>query len=81
MTPLRPAESYTTELEFSVPKDASGLRLLLNTTPAWPDHLVIGDENSWGHKKTYFALGPAGRNPNLLFALNAALKRRSSMQY
>jgi hypothetical protein len=56
MTPLRPAESYTTQLEFSVPKDATGLRLLLNTTPAWPDHLVIGDENSWGHKKTYFAL-------------------------
>lgn len=56
MTPIKPAESYTTQLEFSVPKDASGLRLLLNTTPAWPDHLVIGDENSWGHKKTYFAL-------------------------
>ena len=56
MTPLRPAESYMTQLEFSVPKDATGLRLLLNTTPAWPDHLVIGDENSWGHEKTYFAL-------------------------
>jgi hypothetical protein len=56
MTPLKPAESYMTQLEFSVPKDASGLRLLVNTTPAWPDHLVIGDENSWGHKKTYFAL-------------------------
>lgn len=56
MTPLRPAESYTTQLEFRIPKDASGLRLLLNTTPAWPDHLVIGDENSWMHKKTYFAL-------------------------
>ena len=56
MTPLKPAESYTTQLNFSVPKDASGLRLLLNTTLAWPDHLVIGDENSWGHKKTYFAL-------------------------
>ena len=56
MTPLRPAESYTTELEFRVPKDAAGLRLLLNTAPAWPDHLVIGDENSWMHKKTYFAL-------------------------
>jgi len=56
MTPLKPAESYTTQLKFSVPKDASGLRLLLNTTLAWPDHLVIGDENSWGHKKTYFAL-------------------------
>src|SRR5579872_4215604 len=56
MTPLRPAESYTTKLEFRVPKDAAGLRLLLNTIPAWPDHLVIGDENSWMHKKTYFAL-------------------------
>lgn len=56
ITPLKPAESYMTQLEFSVPKDATGLRLLLNTTPAWPDHLVIGDENSWGHKKTYFAL-------------------------
>jgi hypothetical protein len=56
MTPIKPAESYTTQLEFSVPKNATGLRLLLNTTPAWPDHLVIGDENSWGHKKTYFAL-------------------------
>jgi len=56
MTPLRPAESYTTQLEFRVPKDRSGLRLLLNTLPAWPDHVVIGDENSWLHKKTYFAL-------------------------
>jgi hypothetical protein len=56
MTPLKPGDSYTTELEFNVPKDASGLRLLINTRPQWPDHLVIGDENSWLHKKTYFAL-------------------------
>lgn len=56
MTPLKPAESYTTQLEFRVPKDANGLRLLINTVPAWPDHVVIGDENSWLHKKTYFAL-------------------------
>lgn len=56
MTPLKPAEAYTTQLEFRVPKDATGLRLLLNTTPGWPDHLVIGDENSWLHGKTYFAL-------------------------
>jgi hypothetical protein len=56
MTPLRPAEAYTTQLEFRVPGDAKGLRLLVNTTPAWPDHLVIGDENSLFHKKTYFAL-------------------------
>jgi hypothetical protein len=55
-TPLKPADSYTTQLEFSLPKDATGLRLLINTTPAWPDHVVIGDENSWLHKKTYFAL-------------------------
>ena len=56
MTPLKPADSYTTQFQFRVPKDVSGLRLLVRTTPAWPDHLVIGDENSWLHKKTYFAL-------------------------
>jgi len=56
LTPLKPADSYTTQLEFDVPKDATGLRLLLNTAPGWPDHVVIGDENSWLHRKTYFAL-------------------------
>jgi len=56
LTPLKPAESYTTQLEFNVPKDATGLRLLINTTPQWPDKLVIGDENSWLHQKTYLAL-------------------------
>lgn len=56
MTPLKPAESYTTELQFRVPGDAKGLELLVNTTPAWPDRFVIGDENSLWHKKTYFAL-------------------------
>src|SRR5271157_115912 len=56
LTPLKPGDSYTTQLEFDVPKDAAGLRLLLNTIPAWPDHVVIGDENSWLHRKTYFAL-------------------------
>jgi len=56
LTPLKPADSYTTQLEFNIPKDASGLHLLLNTAPAWPEHVVIGDENSWLHKKTYFAI-------------------------
>lgn len=56
LTPLKPADSYTTELEFNVPKDATGLRMLVNTSPQWPDHFVIGDENSWLHKKTYFAI-------------------------
>lgn len=56
LTPLKPADSYTTQLEFNVPKSADGLSLLVTTAPQWPDHVVIGDENSFGHKKTYFAL-------------------------
>ena len=56
LTPLRPSGYYTTELEFNLPKDATGLRLLISTIPQWPDKIVIGDENSWLHKKTYFAL-------------------------
>jgi len=56
LTPLRPAESYTTKLEFIVPQSATHLRLLVATVPAWPDRVVIGDENSWLHKKTYLAL-------------------------
>jgi hypothetical protein len=55
-TPLIPGQSYLTELSFRIPSDATGLRLLITTTPQWPDHVVIGDENSWLHKKTYFAL-------------------------
>jgi hypothetical protein len=53
---LKPAESYTTKLEFTLPPNATGLRLLINTIPQWPDKFVIGDENSWLHKKTYFTL-------------------------
>jgi hypothetical protein len=56
LAPLKPADSYTTELEFDLPHDATGLRLLLNTTPGWPHKMVIGAENSLLHKKTYFAL-------------------------
>lgn len=56
ITPLTPASSYTTQLEFKVPQDARGLRLLIETVPGWPDRFVIGDENSLGHKKTYLAL-------------------------
>jgi len=56
ITPLIPAASYTTQLEFKIPHEASGLRLLIETVPDWPDRFVIGDENSLGHKKTYFSL-------------------------
>jgi hypothetical protein len=55
-TPLIPGQSYTSELSFRIPSDAKDLRLLVTTTPQWPDHVVIGDENSWLHRKTYFAL-------------------------
>jgi hypothetical protein len=58
LTPLKPSDSYTTELTFDLPPtaDPKSLRLLITTTPAWPDHIVIGDENSLLHHKIYFAL-------------------------
>jgi hypothetical protein len=56
MTALKPADSYVTELEFRIPNEASGLKLLIQTIPSWPDRVLIGDENSWFHQKTYFAL-------------------------
>jgi hypothetical protein len=58
LTPLKPSDSYTTQLAFDVPPtiDAKALRLLITTTPGWPDRVVIGDENSLLHHKTYFAL-------------------------
>lgn len=56
MTPLRPGDFYDSQLDFLLPKNSSGLRLLVQTRVAWPDHVVIGDESSWLHKKTYFRL-------------------------
>jgi hypothetical protein len=55
-TPLKPGDSYTTELDFAVPDDARHLRLLLVSAPEWENLVLIGDENSWLHKKTFFAL-------------------------
>lgn len=58
LTALKPADSYSTSLVFEIPSgaDMKGLRLLITTAPAWPDLVVIGDENSLLHQKTYFAL-------------------------
>jgi hypothetical protein len=57
---LRPGESYVTRLIFDVPNDRvsdlARLRLGVFTQPAWIDRLVIGDENSLLHGKTYLAL-------------------------
>ena len=56
MQPLVPGQSYVTELTFTVPIEAKDLKLLVRTAPGFPDQLVIGNENSLLHKKTYLAL-------------------------
>lgn len=52
---LIPGESYTTDIVFDVPADATGLRLVLrNNDPE--STFIIGHENSLLHGKTTFAL-------------------------
>ena len=55
--PLIPGESYDSEFQFELGGDAAGLKLLI-TTREWEERLMIGDENSLAHKKTYFAVPP-----------------------
>jgi hypothetical protein len=54
-TPLRPGESYTTELVFDLPAGARAERLLVNESDL-PTRFIIGHENSPLHKKTEFKL-------------------------
>jgi hypothetical protein len=54
-TPLRPGESYTTDIAFDLPLNAKPATLLVNEGE-WETHLVIGHENSPLHKKTRFQL-------------------------
>lgn len=56
--PLRPGESYTTQLVFELPPFALNPRLLIAspTQPAWLGLLLIGDENSFLHKKVFLRL-------------------------
>ncbi len=56
--PLRPGESYMTNLVFDVPRNAQKLRLLI-TEDDPETRLVIGHENSLLHKKIYFAVDSA----------------------
>jgi hypothetical protein len=56
--PLRPGQSFAKDLVFAVPKNASGLRLLI-TEDDPETHLIIGHENSLLHKKIYFGLDTA----------------------
>jgi hypothetical protein len=63
--PLRPGDSYETTLVFDLPPDTPNPRLWL-TDPELVNWLLIGHENSFFHKKVYFALESAkaevGRN-------------------
>jgi hypothetical protein len=55
LTPLKPGDSYTTQLVFDVPWKLENPRLLV-ASEGWPERWLIGGEGSWGHGKTYFAL-------------------------
>jgi hypothetical protein len=54
-TPLRPGESYTTDLVFDLPPNSKPAALLMNEGE-WITHLVIGHENSPLHKQTKFQI-------------------------
>ena len=54
-TPLRPGESYTTDLWFDLPSGVKPAVLLLNES-AWETHLLIGHENSLAHGQTRFQI-------------------------
>ncbi len=53
--PLRPGESYETAWVFDVPAEAQSLRMFAGWD-GFPSYLLIGDEASRAHRKTYFAL-------------------------
>jgi hypothetical protein len=53
--PLRPGESYTTEIVFDLPADVKSATLLINEGD-FVTHFIIGHENSPLHKKTRFQL-------------------------
>lgn len=53
--PLRPGESYTTDLVFDLPANAAN-PLLLIREGEFITHFIIGHENSFWHKQTKFRL-------------------------
>ena len=55
---LRPGESYVTRLVFDLPEGTKEPRLFLGDPPG-VECLLIGHENSFFHKRIFFALGPA----------------------
>jgi hypothetical protein len=53
--PLRPGESYTTEVVFDLPAEVKSATLLINEGE-FVTHFIIGHENSFWHGKTRFQL-------------------------
>ena len=51
---LRPGESYTTTLAFTLPSEAKPARVFIGD-PGGPENLLIGHENSPLHGRIYFA--------------------------
>jgi len=60
--PLRPGESFTTELVFDVPSGIRAPRLLVlsPTQPQWIGRILIGGEGSFLHAKVYQSLPRRG---------------------
>jgi len=54
--PLRPGESYTTEIVFDLPADTKSATLLIDEGE-FVTHFIIGHENSFWHGKISFQLG------------------------
>jgi hypothetical protein len=54
-TPLRPGESYTTDVAFDMPLDRKASVLILKES-AWETRLLIGHENSLQHGQTKFQI-------------------------
>jgi len=59
--PLKPGESYTTDLVFEVPSDVSSPRLYITIADALPAPLLIGHERSPLHKRILFDVAPPAR--------------------
>ncbi len=55
-TPLRPGQSYNTEFTFQVPAAAAEPRLEVLTKGTFPERVLIGNENSFLHRKISFRL-------------------------
>ena len=59
--PLKPGESYTTDLVFDVPSDVTSPRLYITIADALPAPLLIGHERSPLHKHILFDLAPPAK--------------------